>query len=107
PTYAAADLFINGRPPVTDLFNPDPFQAYTPAIARTGATSDATARSAGLYAFDTVKLTDTLQADFGLRGDRVSVDYNTVSATGAAANFGRVDKALSGRAGIVYKPVAR
>jgi catecholate siderophore receptor len=107
PTYAATDLFTNGRPPLTDLFHPNPYEPYTPAIAKTGATSDATARSVAAYAFDTVKLTERLQVDLGLRGDRVSVDYATVSAAGGAANFGRVDTALSGRAGLVYKPVER
>jgi catecholate siderophore receptor len=107
PSYAATDLFTNGRPPVTDLFHPDPSQAYTPTIARTGATSEAHATSAAAYAFDTVKLNEHLQADFGLRWDHVDVDYATVSATNVGANFGRVDQALSGRAGLVYKPVRR
>ena len=107
PSYAATDLFAKGRPPLTDLFHPDPLQTYTPVIVPTGATSDAEAQSAAVYVFDTVKLTDKWQADLGVRGDRVAVDYTTVSATAAAANFGRVDTAVSGRAGIVYKPVAR
>jgi catecholate siderophore receptor len=112
PSYAATDLFTNGRPPVTDLFHPDPTQAYTPAIARTGASSEAHATSAAAYAFDTVKLSERVQADAGLRWDHVDVDYHTVSAPTAsapsvAADFGRVDKALSGRVGLVYKPVQR
>jgi catecholate siderophore receptor len=107
PSYAATDLFTNGRPPVTDLFTPDPFQAYSPTIVRTGATSHARSQSAAVYGFDTVKLTDTLQLDLGLRWDRVNVDYETMSATGVSANFGRVDRAVSGRTGIVYKPVTR
>jgi catecholate siderophore receptor len=107
PSYAATDLFSKGRPPLTDLYHPDPLQAYTPVIVPTGASSDASAQSAGIYAFDTVKLTDKLQADLGARWDRVSVDYTTVSVTGVAANFGRVDKAFSGRTGLVYKPVTR
>lgn len=107
PSYAATDLFTNGRPPVTDLFNPDPTQAYTPSIARTGATSEARSTSTAVYAFDTVKVSDAIQADLGLRWDRIDVDYTTVSATNVKADFGRLDKALSGRAGLVYKPVAR
>jgi len=107
PSYAAADLFTNGRPPVTDLFNPDPTQTYVAAIARTGATSDARSHSVAAYAFDTAKLTDKVQVDLGLRWDRIDVDYSTVSTAGVAADFGRVDKALSGRTGLVYKPVPR
>ncbi len=105
PTYAFTDLFSNGRPPVSDLFAPTPFISYTPAFARTGATSDATAISTALYVFDTIKLGNRWQADLGLRWDRVDVDYATVSATGVRAELGRVDRAISGRAGLVYKPV--
>ena len=107
PSYTATDLFANGRPPVTDLFNPDPTQAYAPAIARTGATSEARSNSAAVYVFDTIKLTNKLQADLGIRWDRIDVEYTTVSAAGVPAQFGRLDNAASGRTGIVFKPVER
>jgi catecholate siderophore receptor len=107
PTHAATDLFTNGRPPVTDLFHPDPTQPYTPAIAPTGASSEAHATSAAVYAFDTMQVNEHLQADFGLRWDHVDVDYRTIAVTGDQAAFGRVDRAVSGRAGLVYKPVKR
>ncbi len=107
PSYAMTDAFTNGRPPVTDLFNPDPGQSYSAALVRTGATSEARATSAAVYAFDTVKLTDQVQVDLGARWDRISVDYDTVATTGVASSFGRTDQALSGRAGVVYKPVTR
>jgi catecholate siderophore receptor len=113
PTYAFTDSFANGRPPVDDLFNPTPFVAYTPSYVRTGASSEAHADSAAAYAFDTVKLNDRWQVDLGARWDRVAVDYTTVAAStaavpnGALATFGRTDKAVSGRTGLVYKPVAR
>ncbi|MCC7240937.1 MAG: TonB-dependent siderophore receptor [Acidobacteria bacterium] len=107
PSHAATDLFTYGRPPVTDLFHPDPTQAYQPAIAGTGATSEARSTSVAAYAFDTVKLSDTLQADLGIRWDRIDVDYTTVSVANVKGQFGRTDQAASGRAGIVYKPVTR
>jgi catecholate siderophore receptor len=107
PSYTATDAFTNGRPPVTDLFHPDAAQPYAPAIIRTGATAQARAQSTALYAFDTVKLHDRVQADLGLRWDRIDVDYTTTSALGARSDFGRVDSAASGRTGIVYKPVQR
>jgi catecholate siderophore receptor len=105
PTYAFTDLFTNGRPPVIDLLNPDPFVSYTPAYAKTGATSNAEADSVAVYLFDTVKFTEHWQADLGIRYDRVKIDYETMSAAGVVANFGRTDKATTGRAGLVYKPV--
>jgi len=110
PTYAFTDLFTNGRPPVDDLFNPTPYVTYSPALANTGATSDAHATSVAAYAFDTVKLTDKWQVDLGVRWDRVAVDYTTVSAptaaapSGVTAAFGRTDNAVTGRTALVFKP---
>jgi catecholate siderophore receptor len=78
---------------------------YTPAYARTGATTDASADSVALYVFDTVKFSEQWQADLGIRHDRVKIDYETVSAAGVVANFGRTDRATTGRAGLVFKPV--
>lgn len=113
PTYAFTDLFTNGRPPVNDLFNPTPYISYSPALAKTGATSDADAQTLAVYAFDVVKFNDHWEADFGARWDRVNVDYTTVSAptaaapAGVTANFGRTDRAFTGRTGLIYKPVEK
>jgi catecholate siderophore receptor len=106
PSFAMTDAFTNGRPPVTDLFNPTPFDSYSPALIRTGASSEAHATSAALYAFDTLRLGEQWQVDLGARWDRIDVDYQTV-ANGVDTNFSRVDKAVSGRAGVVYKPTVR
>jgi len=113
PTYAFTDNFANGRPPVNDLFNPTPFITYNPSLVKTGATSQADANTAAVYAFDTVKLNRQWQLDLGVRWDRAVVDYTTVSAPTAAAPagvtavFGRKDTAVTGRSGVVYKPVDR
>lgn len=104
PSYAVTDTFANGRPPVTDLFHPDPDQPYVPSLARTGASSDGTANSTAFYAFDTIKTGQRWQADLGLRWDRVAVDYDNVNTDGSSADYTRTDRAFSGRAGLVYKP---
>lgn len=111
PTFGSIDLFTNGRPPVDDLFEPTPYVAYSPAIVRSGASSEANAQSSAVYAFDTITMGSRWQADLGLRWDRINVDFTTVSApttaapTGVRANFARTDKAVTGRGGIVFKPV--
>jgi catecholate siderophore receptor len=105
PTKAVTDAFTNGRPPVVDLFNPDPYAPYRPALVPTGATSDAHAASTALYVFDTLTISPRWQADLGLRWDHITIDYRTVSATGAVADFGRTDRALTGRSGVVFKPM--
>ena len=107
PTSAFTDSFANGRPPVIDLVNPDPFVAYTPTYVKTGATTDAAGDSVALYLFDTVKFSEQWQADLGIRYDYVDLDFETVSATGVVAKFGRTDKATTGRVGLVFKPVER
>ena len=107
PTFLFTDLFSYGRPPVDDLFTPTPYEPYTPALARTGATTNAWATTAALYAFDSIALSEHWLVDLGGRWDYVDASYNTFSPTGAVANFGRTDSAFSGRAGLLYKPVAK
>ncbi len=45
PSYAVTDAFSNGRPPVTDLFRPNPDDTYAPALVKTGASSEARSMS--------------------------------------------------------------
>jgi catecholate siderophore receptor len=104
PSYGVTDAFSNGRPPVTDLFHPDPDDAYMPALVRTGAATDGTANTVAAYAFDTIKAGDHWQIDAGIRVDRVAVDFDNVLADGTVTPFSRTDVAPSGRAGLVYKP---
>ncbi len=102
-----------GRPPVTDLFSPNPHDAYTPAIYRTGAYTRAEADSIAAYLFDTLHLGERWELSAGLRRERFSVDYTSVAAPvppatgGVATHFNRTDDMTSWRAGIVYKPDAR
>jgi catecholate siderophore receptor len=104
PSYGVTDAFSNGRPPVTDLFHPDPSDPYVPALVRTGASADGTANTVAAYAFDTIKAGERWQVDAGLRVDRVAVAFDNVLADGTATPYSRTDVAPSGRAGIVYKP---
>jgi catecholate siderophore receptor len=104
PSRALTDAFNSGRPPVTDLLNPDPSQPYLPSLVPTGASTVGTSRTVAAYAFDTMKIGDRWQADLGLRWDRVSAQYDTVAATGVRADFERVDRAPSGHAALLFKP---
>lgn len=91
--------------PVADLYHPNPDDAYTGSIARTGAKTEATGRSQGLYAFDTIKISEKLELTGGLRWDSFNVDYVSVSTSGVASPLGRTDEMLSFRAGAIFKPV--
>lgn len=113
PAYSMTDTFANGRPPVTSLFAPNPYDSYVPSIERTGATSEGLAHTVAPYAFDTIELSDRWQVDGGLRWDHVAARYTAVEApapgeaSGLTDRFSRTDQAVSGRAGVVFKPVER
>jgi catecholate siderophore receptor len=95
---------LNPAAPSTDLFNPNPGEAYTSRLVRDGAVNDATARSAAVYAVDTVEINPHLQVNGGLRFDRFDLDYLTRTAAGADTLLGRADSMMSYRGGVVVKP---
>ncbi len=70
------------------------------------------ARSIGLYAQDTVALTDTVKLVGGLRFDRFDASYQVPASTAAngtvtpARNFDRSDNLWSPRLGAIYQPDA-
>lgn len=94
--------------PATDLFNPNPNDPYTEAIARTGARNKSVGTSASIYAFDTVKLNEQWELNGGLRWDHFDLDYRSYNTNGVlATDLGRTDETLSWRAGVVFKPVPK
>jgi catecholate siderophore receptor len=90
--------------PSTDLFNPDPGDPFTGPITRTGARTESTAKTAAVYAADTVKLGEHWEVNAGLRWDRFDVDFKSVAVGGVVTPFGRTDEMVSWRAGLVNKP---
>lgn len=106
PSPVFIDLFTNGRPPVADLFNPDPGVQYTPNIQRTGASTEGNAATKAIYAFDTIQF-KKLQLDLGVRYDHIKADYTSVATNGVATRFDRTDKAASTRLGLLYKPTGK
>ena len=89
----------------TDLFDPDPTRPWTGTIVDTpGSVVRAEADTLAAYLFDTVHLSEQLLFTGGLRWERYESAF---APAGAAAPFERVDKHLSWRAGLTYKPVPR
>lgn len=90
----------------TSLYSPNPEDAYTENIQRNGARLQATAETMGVYAFDTLKLSDHWELNGGLRFDYFNVDYVSIASNGTyASNLGRIDRTVSWKTGLVYKPV--
>lgn len=84
----------------TTLLNPNPNDVYTGTITESAIVGDVNANSQAFYAFDTAKIAQHWELAGGLRWDRFDADG--ITTTGAPVS--RVDRMLSGRAGVVYKP---
>jgi catecholate siderophore receptor len=88
-----------GNTPTT-LLNPNPNDVFTGTITTGPFVGDVTGKSLALYLFDTAKLSKEWEITGGLRWD-----YFDVSGVDTAnAPVSRIDRMLSGRIGVVYKP---
>lgn len=88
----------------TTLLNPNPYDVYTGAIIFTPFVGDITADTQSIYLFDTIKFNKQFEFSGGFRWDRF--DAKGVSATATALTpVERVDKLLSYRAALIYKPL--
>ena len=85
----------------TTLFGPNPEDIFPGVITPGGITGDVTANSQAFFLFDTAKFGKKWELSGGLRWDRFDAD----GITTAGAPVSRVDRMLSGRAGIVFKPL--
>ena len=86
----------------TTLLNPNPDDVFTGPITVNPIVGDITANSQALYIFDTAKLGKRWELNGGLRWDRFDAD-GIVTQSGAPVS--RVDRMLSGRAAVVFKPL--
>lgn len=93
--------------PDTDVYAPNPDDAYTGRITRDGAYNRAVADTVSLYAFDNIFAGQQWQVFLGLRYDIFEATHDVVDDAGAKTRYSRDDKALSGRLGMVYKPTAQ
>ena len=89
----------------TDLFDPDPERPWTGTIVDTpNGLVTATADTLAAYLFDTIHFSEQLLLTGGLRWERYESSFGPA---GAAAPFERVDKHVTWRAGLTWKPVPR
>lgn len=87
---------------LTTLLDPDPDEVFSEALVDGRYVGDVTGKSLALYAFDTVKLGARWEASAGLRFDV----FDVAGVNTTPADVARVDRLLSGRAGLVFKPSA-
>ena len=86
----------------TTLLNPDPNEIFTGAIVEGANVGNVSGNSAAVYAFDTARLGNRWELTGGLRYDYFDVEG--VSTT--PARVSRIDRMLSWRGGVVFKPTA-
>ncbi|QOY91496.1 TonB-dependent siderophore receptor [Paludibaculum fermentans] len=84
----------------TTLLNPNAEDPFTGVYTNSPYIGDVKGNTQAVYAFDTLKFGRKWEASGGLRWERFDVDG--VNTTPAAVT--RVDKMLSGRTGLVFKP---
>ena len=101
---AAASAAVTPGTP-TDLFDPDPERPWTGTIVDTpNGLVTATVDTLAAYLFDTIHFSEQLLLTGGLRWERYESSFGPA---GAAAPFERVDKHVTWRAGLTWKPVPR
>jgi catecholate siderophore receptor len=86
--------------PTTTLLNPNPNDPFNGTITLNPLPGDATGATTAFYAFDTARVGQKIELIGGLRAERFAVDGVNVNQN----PLERVDKMLSGRAGVVFKP---
>jgi catecholate siderophore receptor len=92
-------------PLFANLYHPNPHVAYEGSVRRTGAVNDAQSETLSLYAFDTMKLGKHWLLTGGLRYDYYSIDFDQKDVDGVTTSLDRIDKMLSWRTALAYKPV--
>ncbi len=91
--------------PLANLFNPDPNALFTGNDGRTGAVNYGATDDYAGYLFDTIEIGKKWQLSGGLRYDYFRQEYNLQPVTGETTTLGRIDRPLSWRGALLYKPV--
>ena len=86
----------------TTLLNPNPNDVFTGAIVEGANVGDVTGNSAAVYAFDTARLGKHWELTGGLRYDY----FDAEGVTTTPSPVSRIDRMLSWRGGVVFKPTA-
>jgi catecholate siderophore receptor len=92
--------FTVGAGTLVDLYDPDPYRAFTPITPVISPRARAQADTVSLYGFDTLQFSEQWMLSTGLRFDRMETEYDT-----GTADLGRTDEMTSGRVAVIYKPV--
>ncbi|MBI3549077.1 MAG: TonB-dependent siderophore receptor [Elusimicrobia bacterium] len=90
--------------PVTSLSSPNPSSPYTFSILPSTFTFGK-AETHGVYAFETMRFGEKWELSGGARWDKLGSSVRTIPVKGPETLLTRGDEMISGRAGLVFKPV--
>ncbi|MFC4308400.1 TonB-dependent receptor [Steroidobacter flavus] len=97
------------QPIIPDFFHPDPnLLPIGPMPVNSGNPSETEIEGIGLYAVDTLKLTDQWAITAGLRRDNVDVDYQArdFATRAVTESLSRSDTEITYQGAVTFKPVA-
>ncbi len=102
--FAPALIGIGTRAP-SSIYDPNPFDPVADYAPTRGlAYTRGETNTVGLYAFDTVDLTDRWQLNGGLRWEHYDATYKAADAAGAVTtDLATTDGLFSGKAGLLYR----
>ncbi|MEO6875192.1 MAG: TonB-dependent receptor, partial [Opitutaceae bacterium] len=85
--------------------SPHPNGTPTATPFRSNAYTDATTKTAAVYAFDTLKFSEHWQANLSARAENYQTNYLSVATTLVPTTAEAKDTLFSWKTGLVYKPV--
>lgn len=91
--------------PETDVYAPEPHDAYDGSITRDGSSVQGRGDTAAVYLFDTLRFSERWQLTGGLRFDDFDVTQTDVATDGTRTQVSRRDREVSSRLAAIYKPV--
>lgn len=100
--------FLSAPNSPTTLLDPNPNDTYTGIFTLSPLRGEVTGRSQAAYFTDTIRFSKQWEFVGGLRWDRFDADgvnVNTTPEPDVFVPLARVDKILSGRAALVFKPI--
>lgn len=88
----------------TSLYNPTPNDPWNGRIARTGALTEADAKTTAFYAYDNIHLSPRWQLNAGVRWEQFDADVENTDEDGQQTTLGRVDEFVSWTGALLFKP---
>ncbi|MEY4564212.1 MAG: hypothetical protein RLZZ618_3489 [Pseudomonadota bacterium] len=90
-----------------NLYRPNPGDSFAPVVP-TGAWAKGATTTVAAYVFDTLKITEAIQINGGVRWEKYKTEYNAVTLTSGVANpalnLSKSDNLLTWKLGALYKP---